>query len=385
MNKLILLVFAFFIIESVSAAHFIVGEVRDSYDGVLADGKEVVLWDPTRGGIDDNLTDVIGPTGNSGTSNIYMIDCELLNKKCKVGDEIMVRSVYDGQEVNLTVTRAGYDIAPNMTLNSRPNITSIEVEDSITSPLGQIDLTPASTRDVTCEVIVEDYDGNSLQNPGSEFYSSSQGDLDDNNNHYTNNSCLINESYGNENETQFICGFEVWYYANPGAWACFFNVEDNLSFSGNATNTTNVNTLLSVGVQNVIDFSYVDLEKVSGEVEVNVTNYGNVATNLSLTGYAVSQGDGLAMNCTLIGNVSIENQKYNLTSPNPGTLDLGEADLVYVNMSGQTATKQFDLDYQTEDGAEAINSTYWRVYVPLGVSGDCEGKIIFGAFQGAGS
>lgn len=382
MNKSVLLVLAVFVIQSVSAAHFIVGQARDSYDGILADGKEVVLWNPARG-VDDNLTDIIGPSGNSGTSNVYMIDCELLKKKCKVGDEIRVRLLYDGQEVNLTVTKAGYDIAPNITLNSKPNITFIVVDDSIASPSGQIDLIAAFTRIVTCEAVVEEYDGNPLQNILSEFYLSSQGDSDDNNYHYTNSTCFVNASYGNENQSKIDCDFEVWYYANPGMWTCFLNIEDNLSFSGNSTNTTTVNTLLSVGVQDIIDFSHVDTKKVSDEIEVNVTNYGNIRTNLSLAGYANAQGDGLAMNCTF-GSISIEHQKYNLTSSNPGALDLGDADSIYVNMSSQTAIKKFDLDYKTQEEVDAANSTYWRIYVPLEVAGNCQGNIVFGASQDSG-
>jgi hypothetical protein len=383
MRKIFLLVFVVCMVEAVSAAHFIVGEVKDSYDGgEVANGKEVVLWNPANG-IDDNLTDTVGPTGNSNTDNVYMIDCELLNSGCKVGDEIRVRLVYDGQEVNLSVSGAGFDIAPNITVNSKPNVTSIFVDDGITIPAQQVDLIAASTRKVTCEIIVEDYDGDNLKNFSSEFYSSSQGAGDDNNDHYTNNSCFANSSYGHENETQFICDFEVWYYANPGNWNCFFNVEDNHSAAANDTNITTMNTLLSVGVQNTINYTASSVGEVSDEAVVNVTNYGNVMVNMSLTSYGNAEGDGLAMDCT-ISDISFEHQKYNLTDSNPGNLDLGQAEQVYVNMSDKTIIKEFNLDYRTGN-EDSLNSTYWRIYVPLAINGDCNGYIIFGASQDSGT
>ncbi len=379
MRKWILLIFVIFMINLASAAHFIVGNVNDAVGGASANGEEVVLWNPANG-IDDNLTDTIGPIGNSNTNNVYMMDCELLNTACGVGDEIRIRLLYDGQEVNLSVTGAGFDIAPNMTANTKPNVTFIVVDDSITFPTGQIDLVVASTRKVTCEVIVEEFDSQSLQNHLSEFYYNIQGDPDDNNTHYTNDSCHVNSSYGHENETQFICEYEVWYYANPGEWDCFFNVEDNLSFSANASNSTNVNTLLSVGVQNNINYSVQGVDEVSGEVVVNITNYGNVMVNLSLTSYGTIEGDSLAMDCD-IGNISAENQKYNLTASNLGALTLGETEGVYLNMTGATVIKEFNLDYRTSEDEESFNNTYWRIYAPSSINGACQGYIIFGASQ----
>ncbi len=383
MKKWSFLIFAILTLNLASAAHFIVGNVNNAISGEGANGKQIVLWNPING-IEDNLTDTIGPTGNSNTNNVYMIDCELLDNACQVGDEIRIRLLYDSQEVNLSVTGAGYDIAPNMTVNTKPNITSIIVDDSITSPSGQIDLAVASTRTVTCEIIVEEFDSQSLQNPTSEFYYTVQGDPDDNNTHYTNNTCYENTTYGHENETKFICEHKVWYYANPGEWDCFFNIEDNLSFSANSTNSTNINTLLSVGIQNNINYSVDSVDEVSKEITVNITNYGNVMVNISLTSYGNTEGDGLAMDCDT-GNISAEHQKFNLTESNPGILTLGQADNLYSNMTSNTVIKKFNLDYRTSEDEESFNNTYWRIYAPPSINGACEGYIIFGASQDPGT
>ncbi|MFH1290667.1 MAG: CARDB domain-containing protein [Nanoarchaeota archaeon] len=110
-----------------SAAHYIVGEVSDALDETAANDHDVVLWNPSNG-IDDNLTDIIGPNGNSGVDNLYFIDCELLDSSCSVGDEIRVKVTNNGDDyitgyVNITVTGAGFDTMPDLTLNSPPNIT----------------------------------------------------------------------------------------------------------------------------------------------------------------------------------------------------------------------------------------------------------------------
>ncbi len=138
----------------VSAAHYIVGYVNDALDGTSANGYEVVLWNPANG-IDDNLTDIIGPAGNSGTDNTYFIDCELLNTPCAVGDEIRVRVLNNGSNyitgfVNITVTGAGYDTMPNLTLNSPPNAT-------LDSPINYANL---SNSEVNFSCTANDLDGN---------------------------------------------------------------------------------------------------------------------------------------------------------------------------------------------------------------------------------
>ena len=44
-------------------------------------------------------------------------------------------------------------------------------------------------------------------------------------------------------------------------------------------------------------------------------------------------------------------------------------------------TKQEDNDktYNLYKNEDERNNTYWRIYVPAGVAGDCSGNIVFGA------
>jgi len=67
-------------------------------------------------------------------------------------------------------------------------------------------------------------------------------------------------------------------------------------------------------------------------------------------------------------------------------MNLSEFEKKYVNLTSSPNVKKFNLDYRKNDLTnDAINVTYWRIYVPLGVSGNCQGNIIFGAVQAPGS
>jgi hypothetical protein len=381
------------VLPFVSSAHFIVGNVNDALDSTLANDLKIVLWNPANG-IGDNLTDIIGPNGNSGANNIYMVDCELLGSPCVLGDEIRAQIFNNGSDyitdyINLSVTGAGFDIMGNLSLNSPPQVRSIFAEDNFFVPIKEIDLTPASTKEITCEGVIIEYDGNeSLVNVTGEFFdetNSFYGDIDDNNFHYTNNTCDLNLGYGSSYEAYFNCSFEVAYYANSGNWNCTVKATDNMSISKTSSNDTNINTLLALELPDVIDYGSVATNFVSDEVIANVTNVGNIMMNLSLYGYGSTIGDGLAMNCSdgLVKNISIESQKYNLTSSNSGSLTLSEFEVNYTNLTSGSVIEKFDLNYRQNDlENEATNQTYWRIYVPAGILGNCSGNIVFGAVGG---
>ena len=266
---------------------------------------------------------------------------------------------------------------------SSPIIREINIHD------GSVVLIPNSTRIVNCTVEIEDFDGAiDISNVSAEFFDNSisyYGDDDAGNHHYTNDSCYI-DAYGDYNAVAH-CFFEVWYYANAGEWNCSVRVEDHSGYYDEKSNTTQVEKLLAVGLPDEIDYGLVNASQVSDEVVVNVTNFGNVQINLSLTAYSHYEGDGVAMNCSFgsIKNISIEHEKYNLTSSNPGELNLAGFDAVYFNLSSTPIVRKFELNYKQDDTSVlSLNSTYWRVYVPGGVAGSCSGNIIFGAVEGEG-
>jgi len=376
-----------YLINLASAAHWIVGYVEDALDSTSPNGRTVRLWNPSNG---DEIFSIVGPGGPSGTSNVYMLDCELLTTPCDLADNLSLILVSDGtghitkEVINITVTTAGVDVAENMSINSPPTFTNITVEDSFTSPENEIDLTPATTITINCEGVVSDYDSDtSMINATAEFYSSTSfyGDTKDNNTNYKNNSCTLNSSYGTSLESYFDCSFEIEYYANADSWDCTVNITDNYTASITSSDSTQINSLISLGVNSSLDFGTVDVEAVSDEELAEVINYGNVKINLSLSGYGQTPGDGNSMNCNGT-NISIAYTKYNITETNPGSLDLPTFENTYKNLTSNTVIEELKLNFRQNDITnDAKNNTYWRVYVPKGVYDSCQGNIIFGATQ----
>src|SRR3989339_586946 len=251
-----------------------------------------------------------------------------------------------------------------------PELLNVSIDNSASS----VTLVGNSTKTVLCEGLIRDYNNDStLGNATAELFitsGSSYGGSNDNNLHYTNGSCLINtnfSSWGGVSDDDYHalaqCNFQIYYYANPGNWNCSLYVNDSVGFS---------------------DFSVVNSTSVSGEKTVNVSNTGNVILNLSLSGYAVTQGDNYSMNCTLgnIQNISIGYEKFRLNTSITGPLTFSDFEANYTNLSAGATVKRFNLNYrQNDSNDDAINGTYWRVYVPRGVAGNCTGNILFGAVQ----
>jgi len=272
--------------------------------------------------------------------------------------------------------------------NSPPEIINITIESGASS----FDLTPNATTTLDIYITAKDYNGeDQIDNITLTFFDavvSSYGGANDNNNHYTNTSCVINTGYGNAYEVESNCTLEIWYYANNATWNLTTEVTDDTNLRVQASNIFSINTLLALGLPATIDYGKVNATEVSDEIIANVTNFGNVMMNLSLSGYGSTVGDNLSMNCTggLTKNISIDYEKFNLNMSSFGAINLSEFEANYSNLTSTMAVKKFDLNYRQNDTEnKAINATYWRMYVPLGVAGNCSGNIVFGAVQSAES
>lgn len=260
-----------------------------------------------------------------------------------------------------------------------------------------LDLTPANTTTLTCVSVIRDWNGEADINQTNgnvfaEFFdtveSTGLGDADDGGDHYTNSSCVVDDTYGDAYEVQANCTFEVQYYANPGSWNFTVFVNDTLDWQDVNSTSQTVSALLAIGLPDNIHYGTVNATFVSEENQTNVTNYGNSQVNLSLEGYAQTPNDGYAMNCSLgaIGFIDVDYEKYNLTATTPGTQTLTQFEANYTNLSTTPDIRQFELNYRQDDPAgESIKPTYWRIYVPIGVAGTCEGNIVFGATTAVGS
>jgi hypothetical protein len=253
-------------------------------------------------------------------------------------------------------------------------------------------LTANATTNFTIYMIIRDYNlDDDIKNVSVVFYDFSNttyNSLSDNNNRYYQN-CTIDRDYGDEYEANATCIIPVWYYAHNASWNVSAIAYDNQSIWSDFNSTIiNVNSLLALGLPDNINFGRVNATEVSDEKMANVTNFGNVPINLSLSGYAVTPGDNLAMNCSSgsLKNISIYYEKYNLTTSNIGGLTLSQFEEAYFNLTSDPANKTFNLNFRTNEVTnDAFNSTYWRIYVPRGVAGNCSGNIVFGAVSAPGS
>ena len=277
---------------------------------------------------------------------------------------------------------------------SFPEILNITIDNYASDVI----LTANSTKTVTCMALIVDYNNDTdITNLSGVLYdttASTVGGADDNNEHYTNGTCLIDmDTHGwgvpdDDYHAVGNCTFEVYYYANPGNWNCSMTVTDNASLTDTREDDINMEDLLAIGLPDSINYGTVNATYVSLEQIVNVSNTGNVELNLSLDGYGYTDGDGLAMNCSLgrTAEIPIEYEKYNLTSTTAGEISLTSFENLYLNLTDSPVVKQFNLNQRTEDVFDdAIKETYWRIYVPKGAAGTCQGNIVFGATQAAGS
>jgi hypothetical protein len=272
-------------------------------------------------------------------------------------------------------------VITNLTVgNAFPEIANVSIENNVSN----LALTPNTTRKIYCWGNATDYNGwDDIKNASATFFenaTSSYGAANDNNVHYFNDSCTLTQT-GTYTDA-INCSLDIWYYANPGIWNCTLNATDNAGKSGYGWDTINISTLLALGLPDFIYYGIVNATEISEENITNITNYGNVKINLSLSGYGFTANDNNSMNCTLgaIKNISIMYEKYNLTASTPGVLNFTQFNSSYTNLTSSPIVKRFNLDFRQNDTInDAINTTYWRIYVPVGVAGTCQGNIVFGA------
>lgn len=307
--------------------------------------------------------------------------------------EIVLLSIIALYLPNSVYAGVGEDNVTLLTLmdigNSFPQVDNITINNN-----NPIDLVPNATTDVVIEIFITDYNGeDDISNVTGEFFDSvlsNYGSNDDLNTHYTNSSCIVDKSYGDGLQASANCTISLQYFANNQTWNFTVAVNDSLNSIGYGSELQTVNTLLAFELPGTINYGLVNATSVSEEIRANVTNFGNVEVNLSLSGYGSEIGDGNAMNCSLgaVKNISIYYEKFNLTDSNTSIVSLSELEDLYENLTTTVEVKDFGLLHRQNDTAPYIddtNTTYWRIYVPEGVAGNCSGNIVFGATQATGT
>ncbi len=121
LGLLVLIICFFGFVSFVSAEHNITGSVSDSLSGIESNGNVVYLWHT--GNQSDNITDVIGISGRSGSEDNYSFDCENLDDPCSLGDNLSIQVIDSGVLSNIyyvEVSSLDVDYVEDFRLNSKP-------------------------------------------------------------------------------------------------------------------------------------------------------------------------------------------------------------------------------------------------------------------------
>ena len=275
----------------------------------------------------------------------------------------------------------------NQSVVARVNVTGTEPYlyrvyfDTVTP----IDLGASSVTIVTCNGSFFDLNGfEDVKNVTGIFYENKSGVFatDDANSHYTNFSCgnctVIPNSGGNNGTCS--CQFPVQYFANPGLWQCNMTINDSTGFISSANSTyAEVHEVLGISVRSqVLDYGNLSVSQVSPYVQQNITNGGNMPINISVRGFGgdvESVGTNLSMICEFGGNISNGYQRYSNT--NQTAYDL------MTNLTNQSRQLNLTLPQRTDDLStdNSTNTSFWKLQVPFGVGGICNGTIIFKAID----
>jgi hypothetical protein len=273
----------------------------------------------------------------------------------------------------------------NQTVTARVNVTNTEPNlYKVVLTESPIDLNANGAKTVTCNGSFQDTNGyDDIDNvTATLFYEGTLSNAqDDNNTHYSNISCGpcdVVPNTGNQNGS-CLCNFAVQYYANPGRWQCNMTINDSggIVKSENTTFYT-VNEVLGISVEsNILDYGNMSVTQVSRPTRENVTNGGNIPINITLRGYGGDDeeiGRNYTMLCDFGANISFGFQRY--------TFDNSTAFGDMHNLTNQT--RQFPgltipRRMNSTNFANSTNQTFWKLQIPSGVAGICNGTIIFGA------
>lgn len=266
------------------------------------------------------------------------------------------------------------------------NLTVAEVR--VNNQDSELVLNSGDSKNVVCEGII--WSNESIPLLEGYFYDSSVSspfDGDDNNYHYSNNSCVLSENFNGWNgyiddeDTYLVeCSFSVEYYANSGNWDCFIFAEDSLGINDSNLQTIEILELLSFELDESLNYGQVNGLNVSDEQEIQISNLGNVVIDFELYSYGNIQGDDKAMQCSngSVGYIPVEYQRYNIGSSDESSMSLSEFQSFYESFESEAEFKDINLNYRQNDVSnDALENVYTRIYVPSGVAGSCNGNIVF--------
>jgi hypothetical protein len=264
---------------------------------------------------------------------------------------------YNYEHVNVTAT-------VNVT-NAGPEVLEVRPEDSVV-------LSAGGYKTVTCNATIRDWNGfNDVDNVNATlyYYLNDSSDPDDEDEHYTNATC-VEASNDGQYLANYTCTFDVRYFAKNGTWTCNISANDTMSYDDSLAENGSVNALYALNVTDVIDYGELSVTDTSNNITATVTNFGNMDINVSVLGYGEVEGDGIGLVCDQGSNISVENQRFSSS---------------LVNWDSKTpldSTAQdmgFTISKPTSESNPITQDTYWQLYVPPNPFGECNGTIRFTA------
>lgn len=235
-----------------------------------------------------------------------------------------------------------------------------------------VTLSAGATRSIECNATIRDYNGGDDLDVVAGYlyyYLNSSEHSDDDNEHYTNSSCIATDNDG-QYLVNYTCTFQVQYFANNGTWNCNISVNDSINNQDSEEANTTIDPLYALNVTDTIDYGNLSVTETSENITATVTNFGNMDINVSVLGYGETEGDGIGLVCSVGSNISVENQRFSSTQVEWGSkspLSISNQDV------GATVSKQ------TDDTTPVTQSTYWQLYVPPNPFGLCTGTVRFTA------
>ncbi|MFH2020642.1 MAG: hypothetical protein ABIJ34_04460 [archaeon] len=249
--------------------------------------------------------------------------------------------------------------------NTAPTVFDVTISSSIS-------LVAYSNFILECNATTYDYNNDTLEVNGT-FHQSIVGSSGaaDQNYRYYNTSCtpLTMQDYS----MNWSCTFPLNYFTNNGTWYCNVTANDIRNASqSNISLLGTVNPLVAIKMDAVLDYGQLEANDISNDTVANITNAGNRDANISVMGYGAAEGDTYAMICSGGGTIPLSNERYSRTN---GT--------AYASMTQLTGTSvnmtNFFVPQRLSEGADSVNSTFWRIQIPPSASGICNGKILFTA------
>jgi hypothetical protein len=214
-----------------------------------------------------------------------------------------------------------------------------------------VDLSSCGNVTFWCNATVTDANGyNDVQTVNATFWAeleTNEGSPNNNSNHYTNSSCNLNGGSGST--VQANCSFTLRYYAIPADWTCAVYATDTASLIGSNSSNVTINSLISLDAENEINFGSLSPGTTSpSDINNTVTNCGNVAIDLNLS------GTNLTNFSATVTNITVDYVHYYLT--------YGQTYASMTALSGTSNHTNFNLAKRV-NGA-MTKKTHWKIGIP---------------------